>query len=130
MLVFHTDRRSPKFGELGRDPRVAWHFYAAALKVQIRLRGVGTLHTDDTLADAQWQASRPGSRECYRAALAPGSVWTESACEPDGGDGRDNFAAVSSRVHHIDWLFLRHDGHRRAGFMFDDRQWRGQWIAP
>ncbi len=129
-LVFHTDRRSPKFRELSDDPRLAWHFYARELKLQLRLGGTATLHTDDDLADTQWARSRPSSRECYRAALGPGTALAADGPVDISGDGRAHFAVVAGRLTTLDWLFLRHQGHRRARFARAAAGWRGEWIAP
>ncbi len=130
LLIFHTDRRSPKFGELRADPRVCWHFYDKSLKVQLRLRGRARVSTDDALADRQWAASRPASRACYRSARAPGASIGASGPGLVDGDGREHFAVVATRIEDIDWLLLRHQGHRRARLVAAGDGWRGDWIAP
>jgi pyridoxamine 5'-phosphate oxidase len=134
-LRFNTDRRTEKFAELGRDPRVSLTGYDAGAKIQIRVEGLASLHTDDVVADAAWQASRQFSRICYGTAPAPGTLLGE------GGDfalpsedaeitaGRANFSTVVITVQTLEWLYLAHAGHRRARFDVaagDD----GVWLTP
>ena len=56
-LVFHTDRRSPKLAQLARRPQGAWLFYDPIERVQLRITGPTTIHTEDACADARWQAT-------------------------------------------------------------------------
>ena len=49
-LIIHTDRRSAKFEEIKLSPTVSILFYSKENKVQIRLEGIASLHTEDVLA--------------------------------------------------------------------------------
>jgi pyridoxamine 5'-phosphate oxidase len=132
---FNTDRRTDKFAELASDPRVALTGYDSGSKIQIRIEGEASLHSDDAVADAAWEASRSFSRICYGTAPAPGVMLS------DGGDfslpaedaeiaaGRANFSTVVIRARTLEWLYLAHAGHRRARF---DLSANGQnvWLTP
>lgn len=82
-LRFHCDRRSDKASEILAAPACALAAYDAAAKIQIRVAGRATLHTDDALAEAAWTGSRAMSRVCYGAEPGPGTALptgTPTAC--------------------------------------------------
>lgn len=128
-IWFHTDKRSDKIAafEKGEIP-IAWLFYDAQSRMQIRLKGTARLAEDTTL---QWQNTPLMSRRCYLTTHAPGtpSVYATSDL-PEPFDTRDpnaeestageqNFAVVHTTIQRIDWLYLHHAGHRRALFEYD-----------
>lgn len=132
-LIFHTDIRSPKVEELRRDDRIMWHFYDAAARLQLRITGRATIHSNDAIADRQWNESRPQSRNCYFQAAGPTTVVKrfDQIGEPVK-DGRPHFAAVATKFTTIDRLLLHHAGHRRIRFEFDEAKqaWQSDWLAP
>ena len=81
VLVCHTDARAVKVQEISASSSVGWLFYHPQKKVQLRISGHATLHTDDEFADSQWAASRISSRLNYCATEPPGSPWP-AACVP------------------------------------------------
>jgi 3-hydroxyisobutyrate dehydrogenase len=139
-LRFHTDRRSAKLAHLLHDRRVALVFYGDG--VQVRARGIATVHAEDAAADAAWAATPAMSRRCYLTAAAPGtpSGSPTSGLPPElamqrpplalTGRGRDAFAVVAVRVQSIDWLHLAARGQRRAGFSREGGSWMGTWMVP
>jgi hypothetical protein len=72
VLAFHTDRRSEKWAELQRDPRVSLCFHGQG--VQVRAEGRAELHTDDEDAELQWQRTGLMSRRAYLCDPGPGGV--------------------------------------------------------
>lgn len=135
-VQFHTDRRSAKHSELLRDPRVSVLFYDPGWKVQIRLEGSAMLHERDAAGADAWARSQAMSRICYAQAAAPGSVVADPAAatvaSADGDRfGIANFVAVRVMVQSLEWLYLAHQGHRRALFEFAGPELRSQtWLAP
>ncbi len=135
-LRFHTDRRSAKVAEIAINPALALTGYDAGAKVQIRVEGHATLHVDDAVADAAWAASRPFSRVCYGVVPGPGTpigqggAFSLPAGEHEIAAGRDHFCAVQVAVERIEWLYLAHDGHRRARFTAGETGFAGQWLTP
>ncbi len=140
-LGFHTDRRSEKWAELERDPRVSLCFFGQS--VQIRAEGRATLHADDVVADLAWKRTGLMSRRCYLANPAPGTglehaasglpphLSTQRPSESESVAGRANFAVVSVQLQRIEWLHLAFDGHRRARFSrAGNSPWSGQWLVP
>jgi pyridoxamine 5'-phosphate oxidase len=135
-LRFHCDRRSDKAAEIRANPACALAAYDEAAKVQIRVEGRATLHTDDAVAEAAWAGSRAMSRVCYGAEPAPGTVLSAGGAyrlpdEPSATIlGRPHFAAVVVRAAHLDFLYLDRRGHRRAAWRRTETGWAGDWIAP
>jgi hypothetical protein len=131
-LRLHTDARSGKVAELAREPRCALHFYDPGAKLQLRLAGHATVHGDDAVASAAWEASRDFSRMCYAIEPAPGSPVAEPPAAPrDAEAGRGVFRVILLRFDRLEWLELAAAGHRRARFV-----WTGadapaaSWLAP
>ena len=41
-----------------------------------------------------------------------------------------NFGRVEIKIHCIDWLYLKHTGHRRAKFEYKNNKCNMSWLAP
>ncbi|MFM9853623.1 MAG: pyridoxamine 5'-phosphate oxidase family protein [Sphingomonadaceae bacterium] len=140
MIRFHTDIRSAKVAQIGK--RVSVIGYDPAAKIQIRVSGTAAIERDGLLADAAWAASNASSRRCYLAEPGPGTVTplpgsglpaSVESRVPDIEEtlpGRGNFAVMMVTLDSLEWLYLAHDGHRRARFVWDDDAWRGVWLIP
>ncbi len=123
-LAFHTHMGSPKIKELETNPNVYWLFYHTTERIQVRVKGRATIHTDD-LAEEQWLATEFFSRRCY-----VGEAPTQTSKKPTSGlpedlidraptreeseTGRANFAVVTSTIEQIDCLEMNVRGHRRS----------------
>lgn len=135
-LRFHTDRRGHKIPELAADPHLSFAFYDPQARVQIRAEGTAKVHHDDAIADAAWASSQRMSRVCYGVAPAPGSAidGPDAFNLPDDDDaiaaGRAHFCAVLCQIACLEYLFLRHGGHRRARFVRAGDDWQGEWLSP
>jgi hypothetical protein len=131
---FHTDRRSGKFAEISRDPRVAVLGYDAGHKIQLRLAGRARLHAgdDDIIAAEAWARSQARSRLCYRQPLAPGAAMSAGAVDGEQlASGFENFVVAVVVVEALEWLYLAHAGHRRARFNWDTAgTMTATWLAP
>lgn len=136
VLRFHCDRRSDKATELAMNPACALAAYDAETKIQIRIEGLATLHTDDAVAEAAWAASRPMSRVCYAAEPAPGTVlprgdaYTLADESTAATIGRPAFCVVQVAARRLDFLYLDRRGHRRAAWHRGEGGWSGTWLAP
>lgn len=152
-IMSFTDLRSPKVAEIGSCPEVSWLFYDWPSKVQIRVEGAISLHTDDRLADECWAQVPPSSKLNYLGVLPPSSETDSptSNLPPDaeslltGGPerlaaapgqfldaGRQNFGVLATSLRRIDWLWLRETAHVRCRFDLDEvtREPRGVWVTP
>ncbi len=142
MLLCHTDARSGKLNEIGADNTIAWLFYDAKIKVQLRLSGTARIHTDDALAKTQWERTRLSARCCYLTAYSPGTsiksagggmpvnLEDRSPSMAESEQGWTNFAVVACHIETVDWLSLNAHGHRRAKYCWDGAMWQATWIAP
>jgi len=136
LIRIHTDARSAKAAELAADARVEICGYDAQAKMQIRLRGLASLHAGDAVADAAWAASGQGSRMAYRAAVAPGAPLERpedvdpQTRAPLSDLGRENFMAVTVAVARLEWLYLAASGHRRALYEWSGAALCARWLAP
>lgn len=136
-LRFHTDARSPKVAVIERDPRVTVLGYDRSAKLQLRLRGSGSILREGAAVDAAWAGSTNFARRCYLGE-APGAIADGPTSglprqfegrEPDEAalvGARANFALLLVEVEEADWFSLAHTGHRRALLTRDG----GRWIAP
>jgi pyridoxamine 5'-phosphate oxidase len=137
-LRLHTDARSAKVAVIGEGAPVGLLFHDPDAKIQIRARGIGRIETEGAAVDEAWDASSPYARRCYLAVAAPGSeVQEPTSGLPPEVEGqrpseeallpaRENFALLLVEVHEFDWLWLAHDGHRRARFAGGE----GCWVVP
>ena len=132
LIRFHTDARAPKIEELKREPRIGALFYDFKSKLQLRANGVATIHAPGSaLALECWERSQEMSRLCYAQALAPRSLLQEpQEGEARGSGGVEHFCVVVIEVQKLEWLYLHHEGHRRALFEWRDGSWHKQWLAP
>jgi len=142
VLVCHTDARAAKVREISAVSKVSWLFYHPKRKVQLRISGHATLHTDDDFADRQWASTKLSSRLNYCAIEPTGTpVESPSSGLPDflfnkvptlleTEKGRQNFTAIACRIDVIDWLVLRVLGNRRARFQWDAAGLSAKWLIP
>jgi pyridoxamine 5'-phosphate oxidase len=142
-LTFYTDIRSAKLPELERDPRAALTFYDAARKVQLRINGICTVHTADTLSHQRWTASRPSSLRCFAGAQPRAVSQVPTSGLPQALEGREpelaeleaaerHFAVLVVAVQRLEWLHLHTRGQRRAAFAWTgtDSNCQMQWLNP
>ena len=146
LLCCHTDQRSPKIRDIHRSPTVAWLFYDAEARIQVRAAGSCTVHAGDgdPVARTTWQGVAPRSRVCYNAPYPPSvevpqwesNLPPEAATRAAGTVRTDatpppTFAVLATTVSSLEWLELHHDGHRRIRFTYSpDGAIEAQWITP
>ena len=135
----HTDARSPKCALIADGAPVGLLFFDPEKKIQIRARGVGRVEVRGPLADAAWADANEYARRCYLTEGGPGSVLEEPGSGlPPEIEGirpsedqllpaRANFAVLVVELGELDWLYLAHDGHRRAQFVVGGE---ARWIEP
>ena len=118
----HTDVRSEKIGDLESCSEVAWLFYDAKSKIQLRVWGKGFVIDGDE-ADLAWQSTSLASRSAYVTLQPPGTL-TAGGQPPSTSDrdvdfveserGRANFRIVRTEIHELELLYLRASHHVRA----------------
>ena len=135
VVRFHSDIRSPKVRAIQRDPRVALHWYDPLIRAQVRIDARATIHHDDELAAAAWNAAAAMSRACYATAVAPGDPLDDfrtGPVAPAAGDdaGRGHFGVVSCGFDSVDLLVLHAAGHQRVRLHLDRRPIAWTVLAP
>lgn len=141
-IVCHTDIRAAKVTEIERNRAVSWLFYAPEEKIQIRAEGTATVHHQDEIAEAAWQATKLMSRRAYMASPGPGTptdrpesglpenMLNRSPLQDESEVGWANFGVIVSTIGRFDWVYLAAKGHRRAQFDWQDAAFVGSWLIP
>ncbi len=141
-LAFHTHLGSPKISEIRANPNVSFAFYHPKEKLQLRVKGRATIHTNDDLAEEQWQATELFSRRCYVGEAPtqesrkptsglPGNLIDREPTREESETGKANFAVVAANIESIDCLELAVKGHRRSLFIWrEDNQIEMKWLTP
>lgn len=124
-LIFFTDARSPKVGQLKTQPRAVLVMWSAELGWQLRIQIDCQVEVSGLAVSSRWARLRstPAAQD-YLAPLPPGSP---TDAPPSGLAAREHFAVVQAQVLEMDWLELGASGHRRA------RLTAGQppvWLQP
>lgn len=138
---FHTDARSEKVLQLEAFPQATLLFWDDKQQVQLRLVVETRLHTDDYLADEQWDKLHDGSIRSYLSEYRPGTeqpgpypgfpdhVREGELTPEDRAFGRQNFAAIECRVLCMEYLHLSKQGQTRARFQYEPVS-KMSWLAP
>jgi pyridoxamine 5'-phosphate oxidase len=130
MLWFYTDYRSPKVQELQNNHNVSWLFYDATEKVQVRLYGHAEILHDTATNHYVWQNLPDYGKADYLTQQAPGEVKNAAFPNNNANDDANNFCIIKTTIHTIDWLKLSRDGHLRAKFALENRDWKSEWLVP
>lgn len=139
----YSDVRATKVAEILENPAASWLFWDDERKVQLRLNGQATVHTDDALSDGHWQGTSLSNRRSYLAGPAPGTVQSfptsglpagldaREPTEEESEAGRPRFAVIVMQVERLEWLWLARGGHRRAGFAYAGTELtEAAWLVP
>ena len=142
-LHFHTDIRSTKISDLKKDPRISFLFYDRGAQTQLRVDAVATISHENEVAAEAWKKLTPDCRREYLASEHPGkpSAWPTSGLAPELQDrdptmeesekGYPEFAVISASFNHLEWLYVCHEGHRRARFDWSkDGELDTTWLVP
>ena len=138
---FHTDARAGKVIQLERFPNATLLVWDSKQQLQLRMSVEARLHTDDYVADEQWEKLWVGGRKTYLSEKKPGSELSEPypgfpphlgeelPSEAESEAGRANFAVFECRVLQLDYLNLGRSGQTRARFQYEPIE-AFTWLAP
>tara|TARA_B100000686_G_scaffold136347_1_gene143605 strand:- start:12692 stop:13282 length:591 start_codon:yes stop_codon:yes gene_type:complete len=138
-IFFNTDVRSNKWKELKNNSQVTLHFYDNKLKTQLRIFGETILHYKNNVWKKAWQNTSINSRECYSSPYSPSTYISNPNIIDEAfnklkkselNEYDKNFGRVEINIKYIDWLFLKHSGHRRAKFIYKSDEIISKWLAP
>ncbi len=142
-IRIHSDARTHKNAHVAEKSNGVFVFYDPGARIQLRAYGPCDIHIAGAIADAAWAESQHFSRRCYMAPDAPGSdasnptsglpadVEARVPTEEETLIGRPHFSVMLLTITSLDWLFLAHDGHRRARFTWNsDGACDQNWLVP
>ncbi|SEM74277.1 Pyridoxamine 5'-phosphate oxidase [Syntrophus gentianae] len=142
-LICHCDVRGSKISQIRDNPNVGLLFYDAERWLQLRFSGTASVHTNDEMADCQWEQVRLSHRINYCAEIPPGShiekptsgipdfIRDKVLKSLDVPAARKNFATIVCRFDEMDWLLLKLTGHIRAKFQWgNDSTVKASWVIP
>ncbi len=141
-LRFHTDARSQKVQDLAAGGMITVLGYDPAAKIQLRVRGSGTILAQGDVVDMAWARTSLPSRKCYLAEPGPGSVSrlptsglmadyeTRDPSLEESLPARAHFSVLMVTVASLEWVYLAAQGHRRARFDWDGISWSKSWLIP
>ena len=142
ILRFHTDLRSAKINGLKENNNIYFLFYNKKRKIQVRAKGIATIHHKNEITEQAWSKTQIVSRKCYLAEQAPGSVSKlPNPGYPKELEGRnpkiedteigfENFCVIESKVYEMEWLYLASQGHRRALIKINEEDISAEWLTP
>lgn len=87
-VIFHLDRRSPKFAQMQARPQACLLWYDEATRTQVRLPATVTLHTADAVSHARWQNCQPMAKACYASTHGPSEMVDDSFTLSDAETAR------------------------------------------
>ena len=141
-LLFFTDIRSHKVGQLREQSQVASLYWDPGKKIQIRCRGKVALEQGTERCQEFWSRLNGAGRRTYATVQEPGSKVTEYTTGLPEGWSDDwppentdfaftNFALLIQEVTEMDVLHLEQEGHQRALFARQqDDSWDMTWLIP
>ena len=142
-IFFHTDNRSRKYDDLLKDNRISLLFYDARQRVQIVVKALAILHTNDTLTVDRWKATSPQARLGYMTNEPPntksdiptlGYIEQFSLLKPTNTESdlfQENFSVVACTVYELEFLYLDFSGNRKANFFYENKVLKDCfWAVP
>ena len=132
VIETHTDTRSAKHRELLAQSSASLHGWDGERKIQLRLTGRATLHTEDAVAETAWAALRPQSRATYLVQPGPGTVIAEpdQTFQGSEAEARAAFCVIRLVYDTLEYLHLASAGNQRARFTWLARAPIAEWLAP
>jgi len=141
MLICHSDVRAKKVDEIRKNPFVSWHVWHPKRRIQLRLYAQAWVHHEDDFCREEWNKVPPSSRLNYSAEVKPGTpvasladsqepyTQFEGLSDIDTDSWYPNFCAIRTQILYWEYLHLARGGHVRASFVWEEEEWRGQWLV-
>ena len=132
-IRFNSDIRSKKVADIKKNNQCSALFYDPIRRIQIRVKGLSTIHYNNKLSEKVWSDVELQSRKCYMADFAPGEVMDEwkpnipklylkkDPTLKDSEKGYINFCCIDFKVESFEILELHHDGHIRFEIVHHDK---------
>lgn len=132
-VFFFTDTRSPKVAQIKGNQNISAHFYHPKKQLQIRLKGIAELLSEDDVFYQNQLNTIQQSRSIndYMTLEAPGSPLEEANEEKSIKYGTAlYFTVIRIRPSLLDILQLDRNGHLRATYSKQGEDWEEQLLVP
>ncbi|MDA1267855.1 MAG: pyridoxamine 5'-phosphate oxidase family protein [Bacteroidetes bacterium] len=128
-FLVYIDARSAKVQDLLEVPRVSLLFYHPKKQVQVRVKALATIHSEDELAQEYWKRISEKRQSEYKSSLAPGTRIENPELGWESSMERSYFSVLKFSPLSIEVLQLAKDGHLRIQFELASG-WKGSWMVP
>ncbi len=138
LLEFHTDIRSDKWQQLLECPQVCVHGYHSDKRLQVRLAGTVSVHTQGSDAAASaWQTLTPWTRASYCGGppgdpAAQPRVFSKAPAASEIASGESVFGVIVFKTESLDWFTHPRGNLQRALFSYgsDGTVEQAAWVTP
>lgn len=129
-VVLFTDSRSPKVNHIQTNPHVSALFYHPKKSLQVRIRAKAHLLTEASpdYHDYLNRVKSSPSVSDYSSSLPPGAP-LENGVETETSDVL-HFQPILLKPDSIDILQLSREGHQRAMYWLEKKEWVERKLAP
>jgi pyridoxine/pyridoxamine 5'-phosphate oxidase len=130
VATVYSDARTGKVTQLRSHPEAGLLFFDRERKVQVRAKGVASLHQQDAVAREHWDSLPPARHADYQTTEDPGTEWTEAGGRMDPAWRDRNFTVLRITLAFLDVLRLSREEHLRYQYRFSGGQWSRQRVVP
>ncbi len=128
-IIFFTDSRSPKVGEIMENPQVSALFYNPETRLQLRIKGkTRIIEKKSELHTEYLHQLKDSALEDYRTPLPPSSIFSQ-ASTADQSDSI-HFSAIEIIPLELDMLLLGRDEHVRYRYHPKNGNWNTVRLMP
>ncbi len=128
-LVFFTDYRSQKIGQIRKNPLVSGLFYHPDKLMQVQIHGKAELTEDDRTIAHYWGQVPPSSAKEYTTSKAPSSA-LEKPEDVDYLKDSPHFCVVKIVLRSITYLKLNDPNHIKVHYTKVGDTWQHQFLVP
>ena len=130
VATVYSDARTDKVAQLRSNPEAGLLFFDRDRKLQVRAKGVASLHHQDAVAREHWDSLPPARHADYQSAADPGTEWTEAGARLDPAWRDRNFTVLRITLAFLDVLRLSREEHLRYQYRHSGGQWSQKQVAP
>lgn len=125
-LIFYTDTRSQKVGDIKLDNKVHALVYSDEHKIQLSCKGYVEEYDDSSIQTSSWESR---VLRDYTTKLPPGTHIDQDH-EVDYDDEKVHFMTYQIHLTSIEYLKLSRDGHVRLLLTKNEDSWTKQRLVP
>jgi len=128
-LLFYTDSRSSKIAQIGKNPNASVLFYDYRIKLQLIIKGIIKVHSNDELWQDHCIKIEGRSINDYNTQYPPGKKINNPLAVKRTQE--INFAVLELSPESVEYLKLRDEPNRiRAIFTKENEDWKKTFLIP